>query len=177
MFETVWTDFFIFFRSPEIVDESMFRRILFPTDLSENSLAPMSLLKELAEKGSDELILLHVISESDVEVVVESIKITDGPMADARSVAIDRIRSARERRLRHIERDLTRHFKKVKTVIDIGRPSKVIAEVAEREKVSLIVMASRGRAKLPEDWIGSTSMRVIMTTSIPVLVCKRPCRE
>ncbi len=50
----------------------MFKKILYPTDLSEESSKALSCLVEMKGSGIKEVILLHVISQSEAESTSDS---------------------------------------------------------------------------------------------------------
>ncbi len=56
--------------------------------------------------------------------------------------------------------------------IEYGDEDKEISEYANRKKIDLIVIGSRGRGAAKEIFLGSTSQDVIHKTKIPVLVVK-----
>jgi nucleotide-binding universal stress UspA family protein len=53
-----------------------------------------------------------------------------------------------------------------------GPPTKVICEVAEIEKIDLIIMGCRGRSDLEGLLLGSCTHRVLKTAPCPVLVMR-----
>ncbi len=56
--------------------------------------------------------------------------------------------------------------------IEQGDPVEQVLKVAEREKVTLIAMASSGKGKAREFFIGSTSFGILRSSSWPVLINK-----
>jgi nucleotide-binding universal stress UspA family protein len=61
---------------------------------------------------------------------------------------------------------------KARTVVEKGKVSNKILEVAKKEKSSVIVMASSGKTKATELMVGSVSLEVVRRTKVPVLVGK-----
>ncbi|MDA2920376.1 universal stress protein [Desulfobacterota bacterium AH_259_B03_O07] len=62
---------------------------------------------------------------------------------------------------------------KLSTRIETGMPHELILKVAEEENVDLIVMGKRGLGLLDRLTIGSTSLRVLRNSRIPVLCVKK----
>jgi nucleotide-binding universal stress UspA family protein len=56
----------------------------------------------------------------------------------------------------------------------LGAPHLRIANVAEQEKVDMIVLGSHGRNALGRLMLGSVAERVSRTSSVPVLVVRAP---
>ncbi len=62
---------------------------------------------------------------------------------------------------------------KVKTVVTEGNPAEKIAEIAEKENVSLIVVGSHGKSNLKSVFLGSVSEGVVRIAKKPVVIVKR----
>ena len=57
----------------------------------------------------------------------------------------------------------------IKIVINIGKPSVEILKVAEKEKVSLIVMGAHGMGRMEELLVGSVTEKVVRHSKTPIL--------
>ncbi|MBI0584243.1 MAG: universal stress protein [Methanomassiliicoccus sp.] len=126
----------------------MFDRILFPLDFSEQSLRMFDCLLELHHLGTREVILCHV-APSGRSLTTEQ----KGMM--------DRMRD-----------DLVKGGMKGSEVVEEGDPVEKVLEVADRENVDLIAMASSGKGKAREFIVGSTSFGVLRSSTRPVLINK-----
>ena len=126
----------------------MFEKILLPIDFSEQSLMMLDCVAELRQFGSEEVVLLHVTQK-------------DGKVANEQMRVVENI----------IKRLDERGFKTRFASIE-GDPASVIAEVAERESVTLVGMASSGKGRAHEFLLGSTSFGVLRKTAKPVLLNK-----
>jgi len=60
------------------------------------------------------------------------------------------------------------------TAVFCGRPGELIIEMAEKEKVSMIVVGSRGFGMLRRTIMGSVSDYVLHHAHCPVVICRRP---
>jgi nucleotide-binding universal stress UspA family protein len=74
--------------------------------------------------------------------------------------------------LQHLEAYASRHEIRLEPLLLEGRPFEQIIQVAQDEKVDLIVLGSRGRSGLARLLMGSVVERVIGMVKCPVLVTK-----
>jgi nucleotide-binding universal stress UspA family protein len=125
----------------------MLDRILLPIDFSEQSLMIADCADEFKELGSKHLTLLHVTRGR-------------GITADDR------------KKLEDMEAKLRLAGIEVRAVIRPGDPVEIIVEEAEDENVDMIAMASGGKGRAEEFFVGSTSFAVLRRTSKPVLLDK-----
>jgi nucleotide-binding universal stress UspA family protein len=140
------------------------KKILFPTDFSTSSDAPLAYATALARDTGATLLIVHVeepplaygggemyygTPEPDyagLQQMLENVKPTD-PAVPC------------ERRL------LT------------GSPADTIVEVAAAENVDLIVMGTHGRTGLRRLLMGSIAEAVVRTAPCPVLIFKPPAKK
>lgn len=126
----------------------MFERVLLPIDFSDQSLMMFDCIAELKQFGSEEVILLHVTQK-------------DGKLTNEQTKIIDDLTGKLE-----AQGFRTRFLKKE------GDPVSVVVEVAEKEDVTLLTMASSGKGRAHEFLLGSTSFGVIRRISKPILLNK-----
>ena len=60
----------------------------------------------------------------------------------------------------------------VDTVVEVGRPSRMIVEYAEEHDVDGIVMGSHGRKGVPRILLGSVAEAVVRSSPVPVTVVR-----
>jgi len=60
------------------------------------------------------------------------------------------------------------------TAVFCGRPGELIVEMAEKEKVTMIVVGTRGFGLLRRTIMGSVSDYVLHHAHCPVVICRRP---
>lgn len=130
------------------ITTSMFERVLFPLDFSEQSLRMLECVNELKGFGAKEVVLCHVAS------------------------AKERMDAEHREVLERCKRDICAQGLKVREAIRQGDPVQQILQVAESEDVSLIAMASSGKGRTKEILIGSTSFGILRSTMRPVLMIK-----
>lgn len=137
----------------------MFRKVLFPTDLSRYADAVLGCVVDLKAAGMREVILLHVVHQD------EAIR--------GSTVDLDRLQRLKVEAQSHLDamgRSLKGEEVAVKARVEVGVPAREIVRVAEEEDVSLIAMGSHGRGVLQGFLLGSVSERVLHTSSRPVWV-------
>jgi nucleotide-binding universal stress UspA family protein len=117
-------------------------------DFSEQSLKMFDCLLELEHLGTKEIILCYVAPAGA------------GPTAEQRSTMDGLKRNLEDTGIRAVE------------VVEQGNPVEKVLEVARRERVSLIAMASSGKGRAREFIVGSTSFGVLRSTTTPVLINK-----
>jgi nucleotide-binding universal stress UspA family protein len=127
----------------------MLDRILLPIDFSEQSMMMVDCADELKQLGSKHITLLHVTKGR-------------GITADDR------------KRLEDMEAKLHDLGIEARAVIRPGDVVQIIAEEAEDENVDMIAMASGGKGRREEFFVGSTSFALLRVTSKPVLLDKLP---
>lgn len=140
-------------------------RILFPTDFSPDAEHAFQYALTLARKFGAELHLLHVIyfppqtPEYDIGQVIDSL-----------------IKHAEESLKKLVEsaKDPNQIFR---TDVQVGVEHAEITKFAEREKIDLIVMGTRGRTGLAHVFLGSVAERVVRHSACPVLTVKFPARK
>lgn len=126
----------------------MFEKVLLPIDFSEQSLMMLDCVAELRQFGSEEVVIIHVTQK-------------DGKMTD------EQMRIVRDMRGRLEEQGFKTRFSSIE-----GDPVSVIVDVAEKESVTLVAMASSGKGRTREFLLGSTSFGVIRRTAKPILLNK-----
>jgi nucleotide-binding universal stress UspA family protein len=145
----------------------MFEKILFPTDFSDVAAKALQYVKRLKEAGSREVIVLHVIDQSNLELLSSYSTIQD-------FVGIEReIEKRSSEEIALIVNELKQHGFSVKERLEKGVPLRVVLKVAEEENPSVIVIGSHGKSNLEEMLLGSVSEKVVRKAKHPVLVIKR----
>ena len=150
----------------------MFRKILYPTDFSNVSKKAFEYVKKLKEAGTEEVIILHVIPEGLVETMTEGCLMRDESMEQCEKEALEKVRSNAIFKIKRMEEELRDEGIMVKILTPVGKPAKVIAEIAREEKVSLIVMGTHGHSLLREAFVGSVAETVVHYAHVPVLLVR-----
>jgi nucleotide-binding universal stress UspA family protein len=143
----------------------MYKKILIPLDTSKLSEIALPYAEELAVKLGSELILLHVGT------------LADGADKSDHSVYLRNITAKTERKINRSPALLTGAKVKVTSAIlgspgIITNPPEEILDYAEKENISLIIMASHGRTGIRRWALGSTANKVAKAARCPLLLIR-----
>ncbi|MEJ5358877.1 MAG: universal stress protein [Desulfobacterales bacterium] len=139
------------------------QRILWPTDFSENAAAALPLVTQLSQKFGAEIHILYVMKDYPAfgahygqfdpeewkKMQEWEKKTAEGRLAEI----CDKFLNECPLYIRHIA---------------VGEPAKEILRVIEREKIDLVVMATRGSEGHFN--FGSVAERVLKCTTVPVVM-------
>ncbi|MGV8145434.1 MAG: universal stress protein [Alkaliphilus sp.] len=129
-------------------------KILIALDFSSHSELLLNCVDEFREMGLKEIVLVHVI---DIRI---------GESA----AAISHLKA--EERLKSMAENFDCQGVKVKMFIPVGFATAEILHIARVEKVSMILIGSRGKSVFKEVMLGSTVFDVIRTAKTPILIEK-----
>jgi len=149
----------------------MFRKILYPTDFSENAEKALEYVKKLKDAGTEEVVILHVIDTAYIEAY-EDVYSLEGMNTEQ---ILKKVKNEMEKRLKNVEEKIRAHGLKTKISIRMGNPYEEIVKVAAEENVSIIVLGHRGMRALSEAierLLGSTVEKVLAHAKTPVLVVR-----
>ena len=152
----------------------MYERILVPLDGSDLAETILPYVEELARKAGSEIILLHVVPsiESLLSVPVDPV----GPPVTIDAVEINEAaRKSGGEYLDALKARLAGGASVTAQMVE-GRAEGAILEYVEREKPSLIAMATHGRGGFSRMIMGSVADAVVRKTTIPVLLV-RPAKD
>jgi nucleotide-binding universal stress UspA family protein len=147
------------------------KKIICPTDFSEPSFEGIKTAVELAEKDSSELTLVHVIAPvpkiSGIGMPpVGYFPVVFGEMEQQAKEFLEKIRASQ----------IPKHLKCL-TVVICGQPALHITELAQKEKASIIIMATHGQSGWQRFISGSVTERVVRMAPCPVLAVPAPSQE
>jgi nucleotide-binding universal stress UspA family protein len=141
------------------------KKILWPTDLSENAVKAQPYVTSLTEKYQTEVHVLYVMEDLPYAEVAYH-----GPAADFDASQIDRIREWEEEHAKErLDEICKEHLKGCPLYVRhvaIGDPAKEILKFVEKEKVDMVVMATRGRKGF---FYGSVAEKVVRNSPVPVV--------
>lgn len=140
--------------------------ILVPMDFSDSSINAVYYAVEMANLFDSEVTLLHVLSKSTLS----------GLFINASEIAL--LRDKVRKKLEDFKAEILKKWPtiKVNTLVSEGKPFKVINEVAKDNKCDTIVMGTNGANGI-EQFTGSTTIRVIKSSAIPVIAVKEKRTE
>jgi nucleotide-binding universal stress UspA family protein len=136
------------------------RVVLFPTDFSERSIKALRQAIGFARRFHDKMIILHVYSRPYKE---------NASAAESKSM----LRHKKD----HIDEkfdELLEEYPKLKDLnyefrSEIGVSVDCISETTQRQKIDLIIMATKGARGLGEIW-GTTTAKIVKSVEVPVLI-------
>jgi nucleotide-binding universal stress UspA family protein len=145
----------------------MFKKILFPTDGSENSQKAISYVIDLAKKYNSEVIILHSHELSGIvysPAGAPNYYSFDVELENELFSSCKQILQAKEKELKDAGVTL------VKTILEKGNAGSSILKIIENENCDLVVIGSRGLGTIKSLLLGSVSNYVIHHTQCPVLL-------
>jgi len=156
------------------------KRVLYATDLGDNSKYAFRYAVNTMEKHNAEMIILHVIepmpsgirsyfAEDDEKWTKAKAK--SGELADDIRRRIDKFC---KEELREKEKCLER-IKKIE--INEGYPADQILKTADDQNCDVIIMGNHGKGRLTYTFLGSVSERVLRRTKKPVFIIPLPEKE
>lgn len=140
------------------------KKILVPTDFSEQASIALQAAAGIARKSNAEIILLHII-----DLPQEAMDMIQ-PGYDLPQIML--FKQNAEARLTQTALSQELSGLNVSQVLKLGRTFNEVNEVATANNIDLIVMGSHGASGFKELFIGSNTEKVIRTSNIPVLAIK-----
>lgn len=144
------------------------KKIIWATDGSKESEEALNYARFFAKRFNSEIIGVHVI-EMPERMIYDYV-------TDPQSEHYGWLKKAEEdfaAKLAATADDLTDEGLNFRGEILKGGPSKEIVRFARNEKASLIVLGKRGLGLIDTMLVGSTTLRVLRESSIPVLAARR----
>ena len=138
--------------------------VLVPLDDSSQAMDALSHVVETYDEGR--VTLLTVIDPIEAGYRAESVlpSYSETWYESKKAAAEDRFETARDL--------LDRTGLEVETVIEVGRPARVIVEFAEEQDIDHVVMGSHGRSGVARVLLGSVAEAVVRRSPVPVTVVR-----
>ncbi|MBK7092904.1 MAG: universal stress protein [bacterium] len=144
----------------------MFKKILVPSDLSEQSLASIRAAVELARALDSELILLNVHPEFMRKGELEMLRVsTQEFLKDEKEIAV-----TAKSRLEELLKLAGGGDLPYKILLREGNHRDEILATGDENQCDLIIITTTGRTHLREHLHGSDSEQLVRDTQIPILV-------
>jgi nucleotide-binding universal stress UspA family protein len=146
----------------------MHKRILLPTDGSEN-----------AEKAGEYAISLADLSGADIIIlnVIDTYYLDSIPQPDIRESVDEELRADVKRAVEHFEEKLEENQcngkcknVKFKLLIKEGKPAEVILKTIDEEEIDQVVIGKSGKKGLERFLLGKTTDKVVREAKVPVNV-------
>ena len=141
------------------------RKILVPTDFSEDSDLAFQMALSIAVKYQARIFLLHVISEQSLADYCLDQGIVDRVLNESIVFSNEKLQEAI---------DKNQQSGDIKVIPDVrkGQPYEEILKEASERKIDLIVIASHGKTGLQKYFIGSVTEKVMKEAKCPVLLIR-----
>ena len=149
-----------------------FRRILYPTDFSELSLAALTYATQLTEAFDAQLYCLHVVDDAYQywsAMGPESIPVGPPP-ENLIELAGTRMEQFRAEHLVDLPREPITH-------VTMGRPFAEIIAYSRNNEIGLIVMGTHGRGAIAHMLLGSTTEKVVRKAPCAVMTVRAPDQD
>ncbi len=142
-------------------------KILIPCDFSEQAIHAFRLAVDMAHVSSAELHLLHVI---ELPIMHDDVLT---PMPSFDETLLKELSERAEEKFTALKKDFSKEHLFITSKIEYGPIVPSILDYLESQKISLIVMGTKGVSGLEEVLIGSTAEKVVRNASCPVIAVKR----
>jgi nucleotide-binding universal stress UspA family protein len=147
------------------------KKILVPTDFSEDAENALNFAIQFNEKIKGEIVLMHVL-----EIPAASVNYGGDITAATAEVVY------RRELIDGISKNLHERADKVRAAgqeasirTEFGSPYKSIGVEVEEEQADWVIMGSRGVSGLKEVFVGSNAEKVIRYSKCPVITIQEPC--
>jgi len=140
-----------------------FKKILFNTKFREMALGALEELLDLTEAGLKEIILVHVIERDEVAFVPYGGYMKEKEMA---------MRKKAEDQFEEWQAVLEKKGVASKVYIQVGVQNAVILDIANKEKVDLIVAGRKKRTLFEKVYVGTHLLDLIRRSAVPILMDK-----
>jgi nucleotide-binding universal stress UspA family protein len=138
------------------------RKIVIPTDFSDNAMHAATCAAGIAAKCGAVLYLLHSM-DAATDPILEPVAVDARYLERYTLEKFDRLRSVKQRIIEH-NPHLTIELHLLK-----GMAADSILSFSQNEQVDLIVMGAHGSGRLKEVFIGSVTADIIARSKIPVI--------
>lgn len=143
-----------------------FSRILVGTDFSEPASKALALAITIAETFGSELFIVHAVSPS---IYVDGQEPMSAPILSAQ------LEAAKMRMKELVTNKPQSAGLRLKTTVAPGGPIDLINQVSKDEKITLVVLGSRGASGLEKVILGSAAETVLRKSSCPVVIAGPRC--
>ena len=141
------------------MDSIKIRRILCPTDFSEESKKALKFANDLKDIFSAEMAVIHVLPNHIIKIKIEKVRDRDRMLQELNDEARDNLNNF-----------LSNYDIEKSGVIEEGEPAKRIISFSKEKDIDLIVMGARGLGLMKGMIIGSVTDAVLKSSPCPVLV-------
>ena len=146
------------------------KKILYPTDFSEYSLAALQYAVSIARQNDAELYCLHVVDMPQEEYLTQEYMV---PL-NVPHVPEDKVLRTARARLKRFEAENLSEINKVTSRVLVGVPFVEIIRYAREQSIDLIVIGTHGHSALAAMLLGTVAEKVVRKAPCPVLTVRHP---
>ncbi len=140
------------------------KKILVPTDFSNQSLNAIKAAIILARKSSAEITLLHILDLPNQG--------SDSIHTGSKAPEVIFFKDSAEQKLNNLAHDPIFEGLKINTSLILAKTYQGVLKACETNQCDLIIMGSHGTSGVTEYFLGSNTEKVVRYSKIPVLVIK-----
>jgi nucleotide-binding universal stress UspA family protein len=141
------------------------QKILFPIDFASHFETLVPWVATFAEKFDATVYVLFVTQD------LSNFSTFFVPHANIQSFQEEAVNSAKKK-MAAAAQEFFKGFPKLETRVDVGSPAAKILELADKEKIDLIVMGVHGRKGIDRAIFGSVADKVVQSAPCPVLTVR-----
>lgn len=153
------------------------KKILVPTDFSEQAGYALDFAYQIALKSTAEIILVNVIDYPGLSSVwsggMNVIGGAEPPLDNLDESFINNLLDRSKDEMKSMVKKLNHGNVKISQMVEVGNPYFVIAEKIAQEDINLVIMGTKGATGLEEVLIGSNTERVVRHAKCPVITLKK----
>lgn len=149
------------------------KRVLYATDLSENSMYAFRYAVNTMEKHDAEMVVLHVIE--NIPQAMWAYGMLDRDVGDIKEGTIEQLSKRLDDFCREELRERPEYMKRI-TAVEVrrGYPAEVILRIADDQDCDVIIMGTHGKGLLSYTFLGSVAERVLRRANKPVFIIPLP---
>ena len=159
------------------------KRILYATDLSDNSAYVLRYAISFAEKHDADIIILYVLEQ--LSMTVNALSLSYLTEAQQKKISEEKIGYAKDLIQKQLkmfcEKELKNDPQSAARIASIelfeGFPAEMILRKADEFDCDVIVLGSHGKGFIRNTFLGSTSKRVLRRSRKPVFIIPLPKEE
>jgi nucleotide-binding universal stress UspA family protein len=141
------------------------QKILFPIDFTSHFETLLPWVSTFAEKFEAAVYVLFVAQD------LSSFSSFYVPHGNIQSFQQEAVASARKK-MAAVAQQFFKKFPRLETRVELGSPAAKILELADKEKIDLIIMGAHGRKGLDRAIFGSVAAKVVKSAPCPVMTIR-----